>query len=741
MKKGKKSVLKRTILFTALVAVILITGFCFYVYTHIDRDLDESLFKFNGQSSVTKIYYYDYEDRENRIGEAVELVDEELFLHRSDWVSVYDMPSNLKNAFIAIEDKRFFEHKGVDWLRSAKAIMNYFFKFDKEGYGGSTITQQLIKNVTGENEATPKRKLQEILRALSLEKRLSKNEILESYLNIVYMSQNCYGVSSAANLYFGKKLDDLTLAECATLASIVQNPSKYDPYKNLTNNEKRRNVVLSQMLEQGLISEADYKEAKSENVAIKEDVAENRTSGIYSWYTEALIEDVCRELARRYDIKKEAARKLIIKGGFNIYSVMNPGLQGALEDVYEHYGAYLNHQNGIYPQSSCVIIDPNTSDVLALVGGIGKKTSNLVFNRATSAKRPPGSVLKPLSVYSVGIEEDIFNYSTVYDDTPAEIKNGVYWPKNSPDRYRGLVPLCYAVEHSINTVAVKALRDVGADLSIDYLKKFKISTVNEDKNDASLALGQLTYGESLLNVTNAYTTFANGGTISSPKTFLLVTDSVGREILKNEDSKERVISKESAYIMTMMLKGVVENGTASFLKLKNTIPTAGKTGTSSNNEDKWFVGYTPYYVCGVWTGFDNPASMSYAQNPSCVIFDAVMERAHRGLELDKDFLSPPDIVEEEFCFDSGMLPKQDCLADERENRINIGYYKYGAEPREHCDKHEMVNVDSETGLVVSRYLPFWKRRRVGLINYERPLQEGIYVLDEKYLICNRRKQN
>ena len=737
LKTKRKKLFKKTFAVLVLLFLVFFIAFGVYVYSKIDKNLDEALFRHNGKSSVTKIFYYDYLDRENRIGQAKELTEEELFLHRNEWVSVYDMPEHLKNAFIAVEDKRFYEHNGVDWLRSTKAILNYFLKFDKQGYGGSTITQQLIKNVTGENEVSASRKLKEIFRALSIEKRLSKNEILEAYLNVVYMSQNSYGVSSASKLYFNKEVGELSLAESATLASIVQNPLKYDPYKNYENNGDRRKVVLLKMLEQKMISREEYEKAINENVVISEDVQKNKTSGTYSWYTETLINDISEELSKKYDIKKDAAKKLIIKGGFNIYSVIDPYLQKTLEDVYTTYNAYIDNLNGAFPESACVIIDPKTSDLLAIVGGTGKKTENLIYNRATMAKRPVGSVIKPLSVYSPGIEEGIFNYSTVYDDVPMETGKGTYWPKNSPDKYRGLVPLCYALEHSINTVAVKALRDIGIDTAIEYLNRYGISVNDEDKNESSLALGQLTYGESLLKITNAYCPFANGGIISNHKTYLEVTDSQGRIILKNENDSKRVISKESAYIVTMMLKRVVESGTASNLNSKDYISIAAKTGTSSNNEDKWVIGYTPYYVCGVWTGFDTPKNMNYSYNPSVKIFDVVMERAHANLDLTLDFEKPIGVIEAEFCFDSGKTPKIDCQADERGDRTEIGYYLYGTEPSEYCDKHEMVTIETESGRIVKGFTPFWKRRKVSLLNYNRSKFDEVDILDEKYLISNR----
>ena len=714
----------------------MVAFFGTYIYFSFDREIDIMLFKPSG-TSVSRIYYYDYENRQLRIGKPQELQEEAIFLEKSEWKSLYFMPENLKNAFISVEDKRFYEHSGVDWMRTTKAMLNYFFKFDKSGYGGSTITQQLIKNVTGDNDFTPKRKVEEIFRALNLESKLSKNEILEAYLNVVYMSQNCYGVGAAAELYFNKSVEDLTLVECAALASIVQNPSKYDPYKHPENNKARRKTVLLQMLDQGYISKNEYDEAVSSEVTVNPEIEKNRSSGVYSWYTEALLDQVSADMAKKYGLNQGAARSLILKGGYKIYSVVDKDLQEYAEKIYESYQAYIDNENGTYPQSSCVVIDPYTSDILAIVGGTGKKQGNLLFNRATKAKRPLGSVIKPLSVYAPGLEEGAINYSTVYDDTPLELSDGKLWPKNSPDRYRGLVPISFAVERSINTVAVKVLRDIGADTAINYLDRFGISTVDKDKNDASLALGQLSNGESLLNVTNAYTAFVNGGYISEPKTYLFVEDINGNRILSKEEEKSRVISTQNAYIMTMLLKGVVDKGTASNIQLKNKIAVAGKTGTTSNNEDKWFIGYTPFYTCGVWTGYDTPKPIYYGENPSTLIFDKIMEYAHRSINGYADFERPFGIEEKEFCFDSGQAPTNNCENDLRGDRTELGYFVNGT-VLDSCALHKRIEIDNE-GYITEKYLPFWKKRRVSLLDYERKHQEGIVTLDEEYLISSRKK--
>lgn len=727
------------ILFTLLI-IFIISILCLALYVHfcIDKKIDLSLIR-TGSSSITKIYYFDYEDRTNRVGNSIEIKDEELFLQKSEWKTLYEIPQNLKNAFIAIEDKRFYEHNGVDWLRTFKAIVNYIFNFGDKSFGGSTITQQLIKNLTGENEATPKRKLEEIIRAINLEKELSKNEILESYLNVVYLSENCYGVGMASELYFGKDVKDLSLAECVSLASIVQNPIKFDPYTNAENNKKRSKTILSQMLDQNYISNDDYYSAINETLLINDNIENEKTTGIYSWFTETLISDVTKDIAQKYNVSEKSAKMMILKGGLNIYSTIDPEIQSIAEDVYINYKKYLlPNDDGTYPESSCVIIDPQTSDILAIVGGLGNKEGNRIFNRAIQAKRAPGSIIKPLSVYVPSLEYNLINYASVFDDTPVKLLNGEVWPKNSPNRYLGLMNISYAIEHSTNTVAVKALEKLGLNTSYDFLiNKFKL--ILDEKNDKSLsplALGQLTNGETLLNIANAYASLSNGGYISKPKSYLYVTDNYGNIILENKDNSEKILSKENAFIMTKLLEGTVQKGTAKYVTLKNKTTVAGKTGTSSDLKDRWFIGYTPSYVCGVWCGYDTPKSMYYANNPSCILFDEIMNRVYEEKEYE-EFYMPESIVEVEYCMDSGLLPCDECRLDLRGERISKGYFIKGTEPTEKCNLHKKVVIDINDGFIADALTPSYRRRTVSLLDYKRENQYDVNILDSLYFIENR----
>ena len=694
--KKRSLFLKVIFIFAAIFSVFLL----FYLNFVAKDEIDLSTLQ-PGRSSVTKIYTFPRNDGIIDVSNAKEISNQRIFYENSEWCSYYEMPQNLINAFIAVEDHRFYEHSGIDWLRTSKATLNYFFKFDKSGYGGSTITQQLIKNLTGYNNVTPKRKIKEAIRAINIEKELSKNEILELYLNIVYLSENCYGVQSASKLYFGKNPKDLTLAECAALASIVKNPAKYDPYKFPENNRLRRKIVLKEMLDNGMISSESYERAIEENVNINKNIDSEKSSGIYSWYTEKLIADVSRDLMNKYNLTKEGALMMIYKGGLNIYSTIDLNVQNSVDKAFQNYIAYLKPEADYgYPEASCVVLDPNTSDILAICGGVGNKKTNRILNRATDSKRPLGSVIKPLSVYAPGIEKGIITYASVYDDVPEE-KDGVFWPHNSNNIYRGLVSVNFALEKSINTVAVKALKDIGLRDSFNFAKnKFKLSLLEEDMNFAPLALGQLTEGDTLLNVTNAYTAFANGGYIGEPRSYYYVTDSSGKVLLSNDYYGEKIISEDTASIMNIMLKNVVEKGTAKNLKLKNNMNVAGKTGTSGDNMDKWFVGYTPYYVCGVWVGYDYPKPMNSNTNSAINLFDAVMIDAHQNKSNKPLLVESNNIVKKEFCADSGKIPSENCRLDPRLNRIQVGYFKKGSEPTEQCDIHKDVIISSQSGKIV-----------------------------------------
>ena len=772
-------------LFSAIMTftlVCFITGiivgcvFAIYVSNYIDPTIDESLLITSTGEQTTKLYYYDFTDRANRVGEAVEMKDARIYgAENSLWASSSEIPDMLKEAFVSIEDYTFWTHDGVNWKRTIGAALNFFIGFDESEYGGSTITQQLIKNVTGDNEATIQRKVQEILCALNLEKSLSKEEILELYLNIVPLSQSCIGVRAAAETYFGKELHELTLAECASLAAITKYPTKYDPVQNPDNNKERRDDIIYEMHKQGKISDAERDAAYAEELVLasgkntsEKDIDRD---DVNSWYVDTVIVDVRNDLMAKYGISKEIASKLITSGGLSIYTLIDPKVQAVIEEVYADESSFPVNTGGIPAESAIAVVDPYTGDLLGVQGARGEKRGNLLLNYATQTKRAPGSSLKPLSVYAPALELGVITYGTVYDDTPlwfnqegateGEVDTTtvehIPYPKNTPDEYRGLTTINSAVERSVNTVAMKVLEDITIDTAYDYVKNrlgfdYLIDYAEDangygytDKGLAALSLGQLNFGVTVRDIASAYTVFPTGGVYHKCKSYLYVYDSQGNLLLSNDDSGEIVFTKQTSYIMTKMLQNVVNNGTGRSVSLRNSMDVAGKTGTAGNDYDRWFVGYTPYYIGAVWYGYSYPKSLSnLAANPSNKIFDLVMTKLHEdyikeaeagGTPLRTfDDNRPADVIEVTYCRDSGKLMTAACALDPRGSRADTGYFTASSAPKTYCDRHIVVNYDSTTNAYAHEYTLPQNLYQVSLIRENtRAFPTQIFVTDAQYV--------
>ena len=736
-----------------MVFVLLSVGIFVGVYAtqSIEREIDESIFESISTSTASTIYYYDSNDA--RIADnATKLADSDIYGgFRNVPVEYEKIPKDLVDAFISIEDKRFFEHNGVDWKRTVGATANYFLKFRDE-FGGSTITQQLIKNVTGEDGYSLKRKLQEIFWAIDLESKMSKEEILISYLNIINLSNGCYGVGAAADYYFSKEVSSLTLAECVAIAAITNNPSYYDLKNNPQNNKKRRTVILNEMLSQGYITDEEYNTACNEEIKLN---LQSTNNGINSWYVDMVLEDVIDDLIEQNGISREQASKLIYTGGLKIYSAMDIEIQNLLEEYYENTKNFYWTKTEDEPQSAMIIIDPKSGAILGVAGAIGEKQGNRLQNYATDAERPAGSVIKPLSVYAPALEKGIITWATVYDDTPVNFSNvqeptaSDAWPKNVTRRYEGLTNINKAIEQSVNTVSVKVLTDVELDYSFDFLKnKLHIDSLIEsktlqngttitDKDYAALGLGQFNYGVSLLEMTAAYSIFVNKGIYSKPRSYYKVTDANGNMILENEYQGEAVISEENAIIMTKMLQNVLANGTAKSITLQNSIDCAGKTGTTQDNCDRWYIGYTPYYVGGVWYGYEYPKSLDASTNKICIeTWDEIMTRLHQkyissGNALEFD--TSENIITAEYCKDSGLLFGEACKKDPRGDRSEIGYFVKGSEPKSKCKTHTLVRYDVNEQCIASNDCPNEDVVLVGLIKVERSFPTQIYITDAQYV--------
>ena len=618
-----------TVLLVILTTTLLLACvFAFYVKTCLTEDIDISLSDY--QLSESSIIYCETEPGAYKELATLHGVENRI------WVDLEDIPDYLVKALVAIEDHRFYTHKGVDWYRTVGAMFTLLTGGD-DSFGGSTITQQLIKNVTGNKEVTVQRKLIEIFQALEFEKKYDKDEILEWYLNAVYFGEGCDGIYTAAEKYFGKEPSELTLAESASIVGIVNLPTYYSPFYSEENNKERQETVLRRMYELGYISYDEYEEAKNEQLVFTRSDNEVADQEIYSYYVEAVIKDVTEDLMEQKGISQDTARQLLYNGGYRVYSCLDPYIQECVDNVYldvENFPkpSYTSQQL----QSAMVIMDPYTGEVKAMSGGVGEKTGNLVLNRATDALRAPGSSFKPLAVYAPAIELGLITPSTLVNDAPreeVEMSQDQWYPKNSDWKYRGYMDIATAVRLSINTVAAQVLDKLGLDASTNFLKnKLGItSLVADDYNYASLALGELTNGISVLEMTQAYCAFDNAGIFTEARTYTKVTDAAGSLILDNQAKTHVAMKSSTATNITDMLYSAANYGTGREAVFSGQA-IAGKTGTSSYNWNRWFAGYTPYYVGVVWTGFDQPEQINIYGNPAAQVWRRVMQQVHAGLE-------------------------------------------------------------------------------------------------------------
>ena len=561
------------------------------------------------------------------------------------WVDLDATPKNLQNAFIAIEDERFPIHNGVDIKRTLKATLTYFLdkltgKGGQASLGGSTITQQLIKNITGDDEQTISRKISEISKAIDLEKKLSKDQILELYLNCIFLSQNCHGVQTAANLYFDKDVSQLNLAECASIASITQNPALYDPFINPDKNKEKQELVLAKMLSLGYITQEEYDEAVNYPLTFSKDTAATKKEEIItSYYVDQVVRDAISRLQEK-GYSESLATKMVYSGGLKIYCAYDPEIQSIVEEYYYNTNNFPDSS----AQSSIVIIDPSDGRVVAMAGGIGEKEASFTLNRAAQSPRQPGSTIKPLAVYAPALDNGTINTSTRVMDKRKSYDGWV--PRNYSYTYSNSeVGLDYALQQSLNTVPVEIMSDMGIQASFDFMtQKLGFTTLVEaeeingeiytDLGYAQLALGGLTHGATNIEMTAAYCIFPNQGVYNKPYTFTEIKNESGETILTGRDSDTtwEAIKPETAAIMNRYLNSVVTSGTGRGAALSDGTFTAGKTGTTSENFDRWFIGYSPYYVASVWYGYDTPASIEMSSNPCIPVWKNVMDKVHSTIK-------------------------------------------------------------------------------------------------------------
>lgn len=634
----------------------------------------------------TSIIYYIDEDS----NQPVELDR----IHRAEnrvWVDIENIPDNLTNAFIAIEDERFRDHKGVDVKRTIGAFMQWIQ--GKDSYGGSTITQQLIKNVTGENDKSPRRKIEEIIRAINLETKMSKDQIIEMYMNTIYFGGGCHGVQTAANYYFSKDVSELSLEECASLAGIVKAPTTYNPVSNFENNKERQEVILTKMAELGFVSQKESDEAKANKLNIK--VGKNKdqsiSADVKSYFVDAVVDDVIADLMEKENLTEADATNRLYTGGFKIYSTMDPKVQNAIDEVYKNPSNFPG-SSGNRAESAMVVIDPYTGQIKGLSGGIGEKTVARGLNRATQSKRQPGSAIKPLAVYAPSVEYNIVTPATLVNDSKLTI--GDWSPKNAGGGHLGKMTVRRFIEKSQNVPAVKVMQELTVDKSFDFMTKnlgFTTMVAGERNSEGklitdkslSMALGGLTYGVTVEEMTAAYATFVNSGQYNKPVTYTKVIDANGRIILENKVQNKRAMSPETAYIMQNMLTGVIKSGTGTAASLGD-IYAGGKTGTTNSNKDRWFMGFTPNYVAGVWTGYDKPKAMS-GTNFCPRIWKTVMTKIHEG-ETIKTIKQPDGLVKRTVCQLSGRIASDIC------STTRVDYFKEGTQPKKYCSSHAGLGI-------------------------------------------------
>ena len=689
------------------------------------------------------------------------------------WTDLEDIPKYLQKAAIAIEDKRFEKHHGVDWKGTTRAIV--YTLFGKNVQGGSTITQQLVKNVTGDNEVTVKRKITEIYRALELEKRYEKDEILEAYLNEVFFGQSCYGVVTASRMYFNKDVSDLTLAECASLMGITNNPSMYDPTLSSwtrENNRERQLTILGAMLEQEKISQEEYDEAKAEDIVFSngftisgkyvgsdgtatepepeepttndtespEDEEEPTIKGRYSWFTEAMIGDVADALVEKYGITDkvrdngttytayEQAWDMVHGKGYKIYTTQNPKYQKIAEDVcYDlsnipYTSSYTNsagEQVEDQLQIALTIVDPTNGYVVAMIGGAGEKQADRVWNWAVNA-RQCGSAIKPLSTYAPALDDGTINGASVIDDYPM-LLNGDVWPRNDNWRYQGLMPLHLALRQSLNTCAVRTNLAYGVDRSYEFLVNklgFENLTYTDSQQVGNMALGGFEKGVTTEEMAAGFATFVNEGVYTKPRTFVRVEDANGNVILENEAQSTVAMKNTTAALMNSLLQEASLQGTGYQAQFPG-MHIAGKTGSTNSNKDRYFAGYTPYYSCAVWAGYEHNQRIVASGNPCAVIFQKVMKAIHEDLP-DKDFFSCAGLTSVAVCADSGMLASENCALDVRGSRVYTALVAADNAPTSVCTMHTApsytVNMADSDGNVTTV--------TGSVLNYQRELIAG-----------------
>lgn len=721
----------------AAATVLLIGIVCCFVFVGVLGDyLQEDILPLANIDLDSYEYeqnsYLYYVDSDGQIQEYQKIFAET----SSTWVNYEDIPQNLINAAIAIEDHRFHEHQGVDWITTVKATARMFF--GDSSVGGSSITQQLIKNLLltedeSADDVTVQRKVLEIFRAVQMEKSYDKETIMELYLNFIYMGQGCRGVRSAAATYFGKELEMLSLAECASLIGITNNPSLFDPYSDdvftykgeemngMQRNRYRQMLVLGAMLEYEMITQEEYDEAVAQEIVLKNGIDDkdrlatcpNETCGYkntvanftptetayycpvcgaetavdksasqstYSWFADTVLEDVAKLMAEQNGMTWNSATKSLLmqqiqRGGYHIYTTLDMDAQNQVDAIYTDLSQIPSTRSGQQLQSAIVLIDNETGDIVAMAGGVGQKEGFDDWNRATDAQLQSGSSIKPLSIYAPAFESGTITPATVIKDLPNNYTNGAY-PLNDSRSYSFSRTIYSGVVSSVNAVAANTLEMIGINYGFEFARdKFGLSTLVESYTNSvgktfsdiglgPLAMGAQTWGVTVRDMASAFATFANSGVYREGRTFTKVYDSNGNIVLDNEQNKVELLSKKTVDYMNYCLTGAVNSGTGTAAKISG-ITTGGKTGTTSDNKDKWFCGFTGYYTAAVWCGYDSPEVISgVSGNPAAQLFKKVLTPLHSN-KSDVSLYDSSKMVTVTVCLDCGKWATDACKNDIR----------------------------------------------------------------------------
>lgn len=643
-------------------------------------------------------------------------------LHTSEERYVIDsnkMPDNLKNAFVSIEDERFYTHKGIDIRRIIGAAVLDVKKLltgQKGLHGASTLTQQLIKNTVLTNEFSLERKIKEAYLSLSLERKLSKDQILTAYLNTIPLGGQVYGVEAASLLYFSKNASDLSLIECAYIAGITQAPTYYSAYNDANKENPSRYInrtitVLGKMNELGYITDDEYTNAVNDvnnnGLVFKSSKKDYRLN--YEWFVYPTVSQVKEDLKAKYKYTDDEVSKLMVNGGLKIFTTMNKELQDFTQDTLNEYSNLGIGNSETYDadgvpllQASATVVNYKTGEVLAMVGGRGKQNPQST-NRAYDSLRPIGSTTKPLTVYGPGIDQEIITAASTIDDAPLpenKLDNGKsYNPQNSPNEYLGNITPREAVTYSKNVASVITADKIGLKTGVSYGEDLGLKYNSASKTSiAALALGQFNNspndkdGGNTYILANAFGTFGNDGLYTKPVLYTKVVDASGKTLLEhNKPEQKEVFSPQASYIMYDILKDPVTYYNGAAAKWGD-MPVAGKTGTTSDSKDLWFAGLTPYLSGSVWIGYDNPTKLIGSSSGTAAIWGKIMAKAHEGLEV-TDIEEPSGIVKATVCKDSGKLATDLCRQDPRGNRVYDELFIEGTEPTGYCDAHVLANVN------------------------------------------------